>query len=528
MRWYPAFSRILCLHDARKSQIAIEYCYRYKQSKPHSYVLWVFGGNIARFYQGYKKIARLLELEGWDDPEKSILELVSSWLSKTESDYLLVIDNADNIQHWWPGKYKSGGSLDDPSNDLSTYLPEELINGRLLITTRDNRVASKLLEEAIPIAVQPMTTGEAEMLLLSKLKRKDFSREDSSARALVEELDCIPLAVSQAAAFMTENHKSIADYADALKGEEAEEFLHEELYDARRDVKGDNSVARTWKLSYDQIRQQKPQAAELLSLISMFDRQSIPKSILQSPEVTTSLSILQAFDMISPRAGLQSFQVHRLVQLFVQLSLKRDGSLEKWQAKALACVSKIYPTEIGVAEWPICDSLAPHVHALTGYQYNTEEARMHLAHLLCWAADFDIERGMYIQALQRAERSLEILNALVKERDERLVAATWLYGRLRYYQAHSSSDMDAAAKLLENALKTSNYPSLNFAESAFELAHLYYDRCNKKRCLDMGKASYECWEALEGRYNVRTLDNMHDYALELAMLGNEADGIAMW
>lgn len=50
----------------------------------------------------------------------------------------------------------------------------------------------------------------------------------------------------------------------------------------------------------------------------------------------------------------------------------------------------------------------------------------------------------------------------------------------------------------------------------------------KKMCLEMGKASFECWEALEGPSSVRTLDNMHDYALELAMLGHEEDGIAMW
>lgn len=88
--------------------------------------------------------------------------------------------------------------------------------------------------------------------------------------------------------------------------------------------------------------------------------------------------------------------------------------------------------------------------------------------------------------------------------------------------------MDAAAELLQKALSISKNPSLSFAESAFELAHLYYDQCNEKKCLEMGKASFKCWEELEGPSSVRTLDNMHDYALELAMLGHEEDGIAMW
>ena len=470
-----------------------------------------------------------MELPGWDDPEESILELVCSWLSSTTSPYLLVVDNADNIEHWWPGKYKSGGSLDDPSKNLSKYLPDGQDNSHVLITTRDNRVASRLAREAKPIAVQPMSNDEAKSLFLSKLGDEESNFDETQVRNLLEELDHLPLAVSQAAAFIKENDVSIADYTNALRGEDAEEFLHEELDDSRRDEESVNSVFRTWKLSHDQIKQQKPRAAELLSLLAMLDRQSVPKSLLKKvPEVTTSLGVLQSFNLVTTRAGLQSVQIHRLVQRFVRLSLQRDSAAPKWQETALACVSKDYPTEIGVAEWPICDALAPHVHVLMGYKYKTVESRLDLAHLLCWAADFDIERGMYIQALERAEQSLKIFRQLVPEDDERLAAATWLYGRLRYYQAQSASDVDAAAQLLQEALSISRYPSLNFAESAFELAHLYYDQCNEKRCLEMGKASYECWEALEGPSSVRTLDNLHDYALELAMLGHEEDGIAMW
>ncbi|KAL8724301.1 MAG: hypothetical protein Q9181_006890 [Wetmoreana brouardii] len=511
-----------------KSQIAIEYCYLFKESRPDAHVLWVYGGNIARFYQGYKRIAQRLEIPGWDDPEESILDLVFSWLSNTTNPYLLVIDNADNIEHWWPGKYQSGPSLDDPTRNLSKYLPDGSDKSQLLITTRDTRVASRLVKKGKPIAVQPMSTEEAKTLFLSKLGDEGPVFDELEVQGLLEELDNLPLAVSQAAAFIVENSISIKEYTDALQGEDAEEYLNEELDDARRDEESVNCVFRTWKLSYDQIKQQKPRAAELLCLLAMLDRQSIPKSLLKVPEVTTSLSVLLSFNLVTARAGAQSYQIHRLVQRFVQLSVQREKGTQKWQEIALACVSKDYPMEIGVAEWPVCDALAPHVHVITGYRYTTTEARLDLAHLLCWAADFDIERGMYVQALRRASESLEIFRELVPERDQRLAAATWLCGRLRYYQAQSSSDMDAAAELLQQALSISEYPSLNFAESAFELAHLNYDRCNEKACLEMGKASFECWKDKEGPNSSRTLDNMQDYALELAMLGHEEDGIASW
>ncbi|KAL6714191.1 hypothetical protein ACLMJK_008686 [Lecanora helva] len=508
-----------------KSQIAIEYCYRYKKNHPNAHTLWVYGGNIARFYQGYKRIAQLLQVPGWEDPEASILELVCSWLSDTQTPYLLVIDNADNIEEWFPGKYKSGGSLDDPSNDLSKYIPS---NGNILITTRNNSVAGRLAQESKPLAVEPMTKEEARCLFLAKLGEKGTTVNTDEIRILLERLDHLPLALSQAAAFIEENPTSVAEYSQALQGNDTEEFLDYELNDPRRDAESKNSAFRTWNLSYQQIKDQRPRAADLLCLLSMFDRQSIPKSLLKVPEVTTSLGVLQSFNLISSRAGSQSFSMHRLVQRFVQLSLERENTIHKWQEAALAYLARDYPTVIGVAEWPFCDTLAPHVHVVTSYVYTSKEARLNLAYLLCWAADFDIERGLYTQALQRAEKSLRIFQELVSKDDERLASATWLYGRLRYYQVQSASDIEAAAELLETALSISEYPSLNFAESAFELAHLYYDQCNEDRCLEMGKASFECWEKMEGRDSVRTLDNMHDYALELAMLGHSEEGIKMW
>lgn len=314
----------------------------------------------------------------------------------------MVLDNADNIMHYWSEKYQSAEIVDGPSTNLSVYLPESKKDHFLLITTRDNWVASRLANAGKPIALQAMSKDEATQLFLSKLDADPSEYDKKHIDGLLSELDFLPLAISQAAAFIEENCISISEYLTALRGDDAEEFLHEELNDSRRDEQSINSVFRTWKLSFDLISQQKARAAELLCLLAMLDRQSIPRSILKLPEVVTSLGTLQAFNLIAARVGSQSFGMHRLVQRFVQLSLKRSGTAQKWKEQALACVSKAYPTEIGVAEWPICDTLAPHVQIVSRYEYISASARLDLAHLLCWAADFDIERGMCEQALRRA------------------------------------------------------------------------------------------------------------------------------
>ena len=513
---------------SRKSQVAIEYAYRFKEAHESSYVFWVYGGSVPRFYQGYKKIAQALDLPGWDDPDVSVLDLVSQWLETTTSSYLLILDNADNLLHYWPNKYKTAPTHDEPDVNLSSYLPGIQSGGKILITSRDSRVAGRLSRPYKPVLLQHMSIEEAVELFRSDLMKNEIEASDEEVAKVARALDCLPLAITQAASFIDENGISVAEYLKMLDSDDAEEYLQEELDDSRRDEDSINSVFRSWKLSFDQITKQKPRAAELLSLLGMFDRQSIPKWLLKVPEVITSAGVLQSFNLVFSPEGTSAFQLHRLCQRFVRIWLKRAGTLQRWQDAALNCVSQAYPTEIGFQERSTCETLAPHVATLLTYEYKSDTARLDLAHLLCWAADFDIERGLYQQALERAKQSLELFKDLVPSDDDRVASAMWLYGRLIYYGAKSQSDLLFAQELLQASLQTSSPSTLTFAESAFELAHLFYVLDKKKECLEMGRKSFECWQSIEGKSSVRTLDNWHDYSLQLAMFGYREEAIANW
>lgn len=73
---------------------------------------------------------------------------------------------------------------------------------------------------------------------------------------------------------MAENNISLFDYLDVLKAHEDLElvrFLNEDSGDVRRDSESSNSVMKTWKISFDQIRRQKRRAADVLSLMALLD-----------------------------------------------------------------------------------------------------------------------------------------------------------------------------------------------------------------------------------------------------------------
>jgi len=76
----------------------------------------------------------------------------------------------------------------------------------------------------------------------------------------------IPLAVTQAAAFISRNVMTVADYLRVFQTSESGRMrqLSIELQDPRRERGFPNSVFRTWRLSFDQMRQRDLAAATLL------------------------------------------------------------------------------------------------------------------------------------------------------------------------------------------------------------------------------------------------------------------------
>ncbi|KAH8585526.1 hypothetical protein B0O99DRAFT_646755 [Bisporella sp. PMI_857] len=70
-----------------KSQVAIEYCYLFRDENPHAHVFWIYAGTTSRFEQGYQEMARRLTLLGWDDPKVDTLKLVYEWLLRCVREF---------------------------------------------------------------------------------------------------------------------------------------------------------------------------------------------------------------------------------------------------------------------------------------------------------------------------------------------------------------------------------------------------------------------------------------------------------
>ena len=187
----------------------------------------------------------------------------------------------------------------DPPEDHSQFLQQQLgmlaqylprsANGSTLITTRDRRVGERFAEQDKPIVVLPLEITDATSMLRSRLPNHlDWIASEVSE--LLENLEYLPLAIAQAASYISEEGVTVKRYLELLRPGNADSkvLLEQDYYDSKRHPDIHNSVFQTWKISFDQIQRQTPRAAEILSLMSMLDKQSIPEDCLQDEEESRS------------------------------------------------------------------------------------------------------------------------------------------------------------------------------------------------------------------------------------------------
>lgn len=272
--------------------------------------------------------------------------------------------------------------------------------------------------------------SHSQALQLFNKKLQDVSKGDGAAD-LVRALDCIPLAVTQAAAHIIRRQPpmSARDFLRRFEeSRERENLLRSHYGDLRRDTRASNAVFVTWKMSFDRIRETRPSAADLLSLMSCFNSQGIPEWVLRrrKPAVTTGrahapvyaqadsplnsdhtdrefendIAILQDYylvktlqgDSLVNKAVTVTFEMHPLVHLCTKLWL--SSHQVRWQDEFLTLMSKEFPP--GKFEnWAKCQQLLPHLDNMRSYKPASRDLLESWAGLLVNMITYMSAKGNY-------------------------------------------------------------------------------------------------------------------------------------
>lgn len=248
-------------------------------------MFWLHAGTQARVEEGFRTIAELIKLPSRKQPKADILQLVHDWLSNERNGrWVMILDSADDHNVFYNQASDDGLTDGNMRNarPFATYLPQRR-NGSIIATTRSKDLAFRLTgDRKNMIEVGPMVRMDALILLGKKLSSL---MDTDMAADLVQALDHVPLAISQAAAYIqaraprSSPKKYLAEFRQSER--KKSKLLQHDARDLRRDGGVSNAILKTWQISFEHILSKRASAADLLSLMSFFDRQGIPEWALK-------------------------------------------------------------------------------------------------------------------------------------------------------------------------------------------------------------------------------------------------------
>jgi tetratricopeptide (TPR) repeat protein len=302
-----------------KTQIALHFTYEVKKSHPECSVFWVPTLSDEGADQAFVGIAKELGLER-RSKEGNVKELVCQYLSsKKAGKWLLIIDNADDRELIL-------GTQDKPGLEASFPHSE---HGHVLLTTRSRNVALEFTQSDI-IHIEQMDQQEAINLFNSSLIKKGLPQNEKVTIELLARLAFLPLAITQAAAYLNQTGAPIRNYLSLLKGAESEvaRVLGREFRDNTRYKGSRNAVGTTWIVSFEQMQKSNPVVINLLSFISCIEPKAIPQSLLpdtEPEEFEWAIGTLCSYSFMTRRGESDIFDMHSLVHTATRDWLEKQG-----------------------------------------------------------------------------------------------------------------------------------------------------------------------------------------------------------
>jgi len=385
-----------------KTRLAVEYAFR--SGNRYDIALFVVSDSPEALRSNLAVLARL-GLPGLSPPPSRAQEeevaAVLSWLGNHDR-WLLILDNVDT---------------EEAAEAVRKILPQ-LQGGHVLITSRRRNWPVGIRKQ--PLGV--LTKEEATQYLLKRTEndRARTPEDTDQASHLAEALDGLPLALEQAAAYITHHQMTFSEYLEIWEKE------RESVLDWHDEDQMDYpaSVAATWQTTFLRLS---PTAAAILRLAAYLAPDPIPLDMfergtkyvedavrllreengqaVESKPIRDGISELASYSMIDRED--RTFSVHRMVQEVLRTRTP-EARRREWIERALRLVDDFSPDEPGdVRTWPVWNVLRPHAAVVVRYADEAGIARP-TSRLMNQLDQYLEAKGLYDEAEPLIRRSLTI------------------------------------------------------------------------------------------------------------------------
>ena len=343
-RTSSSIKTICGLGGCGKTSLSIEFAWRYKHRFPGG-VFWVNGENDENVRKSVVEILTFVNISASvTDNIEDILNKFVSWLSKMKRPWLLVVDNADELND---PNCPAGVKKICKGLWQRTHLPRK--HGHILVTTRANATQSRTFlkissDDCLKLHCFSEEEGALFLMQRTGLGGNDL---DPEAICLAKELGSLPLALEQAAAYISSSPLPL-NFKDYLKRyEEVKLRLLKQQHATALSLEAQHrlSTHTTWVMNFEYVKERSPAAAKIMRISAFFESEFIPFNVINRgfPEchqeelrecsfsysdIGDILKILSSYSLFSVNHQCKLFRVHKLVQEVVRDSLTKSERIK--------------------------------------------------------------------------------------------------------------------------------------------------------------------------------------------------------
>ncbi|GIZ49813.1 hypothetical protein CKM354_001283800 [Cercospora kikuchii] len=517
-----------------KSQLAIEHCYRTHKLRPDTWVFWLHASNAVRFEQSARDLADLLQVSGREDPNADVLQLLRNWLrDASKGSWLMVLDNVDDASFL----------LEPPPTTAETRRTQRRIDfvpfcehGSVLITSRSESEALKMVYEDDVVHVMPMNEEEARSLLVSKVKG-----ESADDGILVRALDYMPLAIAQAAAYIRERGPrcSVQQYLKELEQNRTSRtsLLRRHVPLPSRDAEASNAVMLTWQISFEHIYKTQKSAAELLSVMSFCDRLAIQEILIRADGADTDppghsstfeddIVTLRNFSLVSETPDPREWEMHRLVQDATQVWLEELGRCEEAFDRFIDRLCEVFPT-CHFENWALCRTLFPHAIRAAERKPVGRDAQLQWSTILYKSGRYASEQGDFAGALSMATQSMAVRSAQLGDKDEMTLWSKAMVASTYRKQGRWTEAEELELEVVETSKATLGADHPDTLTTMGNLASTYWAQGRWAEAEALGVEVMETSKTTLGAFHPDTLTSIANLALTYSNQGRLAKAEAL-